>query len=233
MNLLKMVAMAAIAILIAGCGEKEKTCFFTSRDGRLLQKGACVIWKEACDAKVGEKAHVGRVDELEDTDQGVKVIIRFNAKSGDDIHEGVAARIVNDPKFSPRAFVLLVNGNDAVKPVVKDGAEIPEARESIIEKSLSMFLDWLQNVHADTLVGTVILVGIFIIVMMFVGKMLKFVFSLLAVGVVCYACMSVGAGWSGYKEGLDSAGVSAKNAKAWLGEHCDDLKSLLKSVSGD
>lgn len=221
---------AAMMLLLAGCGEKEKTCFFVSRDGRLLQEGACVIWKDACDEGVTSKAYVGRVGALEEAGQGVKVTIRFKPKHGDDLHDGVAARIVNDPKFSPKAFVLLTGGKDSLKPLIEDGAMIPEARESFLEKGISAFLNWIRNEHCNALIIYMsILIGLVVFIKV-VGKMLKFVLFLAFVCVVCHVCLSAGSGWSGYKERQANAVAAFQDVKTWLVTHAEDLKQVLKTA---
>lgn len=233
MRKMTMLAAVAAALLFVGCGEKEKTCFFVSQDGKALREGACVIWKDACDASAGAKAYVGRVGALEETGRGVKVTISFDAKHRDDVHDGVAARIVNNPKFSPNAFVLLTGGKDAVKPTVEDGSEIPEARDgNIIEKGFSAFLDWLHDTHADELKWYAVVLIALVVLIKFVSKMLKFVFTLLFVVIICYFCMSASAGWSGYQEKLESAVSAAQDATTWLLEHGEDLKNVLKTVAG-
>ena len=189
--------------------------------------------KDACDASAGAKAYVGRVGSLEETGRGVKVTISFDAKHRDDVHDGVAARIVNNPKFSSNAFVLLTGGKDAVKPAVEDGSEIPEAKDgNIIEKGFSAFLDWLHDTHADELKWYAVVLIALVVLIKFVSKMLKVVFTLLFVGVICYFCMSASAGWSGYQEKLESAVSAAQDATTWLLEHGEDLKNVLKTVAG-
>ena len=229
-----MIVVAAALMLFAGCGEKEKTCFFVSQDGKVLREGACVIWKDACDANAGTKAYVGRVGVLEETARGVKVPIVFAAKHRDDVHDGVAARIVNDPKISSSAFVLLLGGKDTVKPVIEDGTEIPEAKEggSIIERGFSAFLDWLHDTHADALKGYAIVLIALVVLIKFVSKMLKIVFVLLFVGIICYFCMSAGAGWSGYQEKLERAVSAAREATTWLVNHAEEMKNVLKTAAG-
>lgn len=97
---------AAMMLLLAGCGEKN--CYFVTKDSQDLQVGAKVVWYDA---------YVGKVDAIEFDEGGFRVSVKFSKKFNDQIHDGVAGRIVNDPKISSRAFVLLVSKDVQVPPV--------------------------------------------------------------------------------------------------------------------
>ena len=100
MNRAFLSVMAGAVLLLSGCGEKE--CFFVSQDGKSLAPNAPVVWYDA---------YVGKVESVEPAAGGVKVSFRLNKKYNDEIRDGVAGRVVNDPKISPKAFVLLVGGS--------------------------------------------------------------------------------------------------------------------------
>ena len=163
----KMSLMTAVAalLLFAGCGEKK--CFFVSQDGKSVQPGAPVVWYDA---------YVGKVDAVESTEGGAKVSIRLDKKYAEEIHDGVAGRVVNDPGISQKTFVLLVGGRDKDRPLVSAGAQIPESKPTnVVSEGFSAFVDWLRNSRADELkiVGVALL--ILFVLLKFVSKHLKFV----------------------------------------------------------
>lgn len=220
MNKVVSMTFAAAVLLFAGCGEKK--CFFVSQDGKSVQPGAPVVWYDA---------YVGKVDAVESTEGGAKVSIRLDKKYAEEIHDGVAGRVVNDPGISQKTFVLLVGGRDKDRPLVSAGAQIPESKPTnVVSEGFSAFVDWLRNSRADELkiVGVALL--ILFVLLKFVSKMIKFV---IFVGILCaigYVCVSVNVGWDNYKAHIANAKDTAQEAKAWLQQHGEKLHAILETV---
>lgn len=215
-----MGILGATMLLLAGCGEKQ--CFFVSQDGNSLSPGAPVVWYDA---------YVGKVESVEGAENGTKVSICLDKKYAEEIRDGVAARVVNDPKISSRAFVLLVGGRDKERSLVSSGAQIPESKPTnVVSEGFSAFVDWLRNSRADELkiVGVALL--ILFVLLKFVGKMLKFVFFIGILGAIAYVCVSASVGWDSYKEQLSSAQKTAQEAKAWLQQHGEKLHAVLETA---
>lgn len=220
MNKIMMGILGATMLLLAGCGEKQ--CFFVSQDGNSLSPGAPVVWYDA---------YVGKVESVEGAENGTKVSICLDKKYAEEIRDGVAARVVNDPKISSRAFVLLVGGRDKERSLVSSGAQIPESKPTnVVSEGFSAFVDWLRNSRADELkiVGVALL--ILFVLLKFVGKMLKFVFFIGILGAIAYVCVSASVGWDSYKEQLSSAQKTAQEAKAWLQQHGEKLHAVLETA---
>lgn len=218
----KMSLMTAVAalLLLAGCGEKK--CFFVSQDGKSVQPGAPVVWYDA---------YVGKVDAVESVEAGSKVTICLDKKYAEEIHDGVAGRVVNDPSISQKSFVLLVGGKDKERPLVSAGAQIPESKPTnVVSEGFSAFVDWLRNSRADELKIVGIALLILFALLKFVSKMLKFV---LFVGIICaigYVCVSTNIGWDNYKARIANAKDTAQEAKAWLQQHGEKLHAILETA---
>ena len=215
-----IAALIISLLLLAGCGEKK--CFFVSQDGNSLSPGAPVVWYDA---------YVGKVESVEGAENGTKVSICLDKKYAEEIRDGVAGRVVNDPKISPKAFVLLVGGRDKARSLVSSGAQIPESRPAnAVSEGFSSFVDWLRNSRADELkiVGVTLL--ILFVLLKFVSKMFKFV---LFVGILCaigYVCVSANIDWKNYKERLANVKETAQEAKAWLQQHGEKLHTILETA---
>lgn len=211
---------AAMTLLLTGCGEKN--CYFVTKDSQDLQVGAKVVWYDA---------YVGKVDSIESDDGGFRVSVRFSKKFNDQIHDGVAGRIVNDPKISSRAFVLLVGGRDASRPPVESGVEIPESRHgTAVQEGFAAFVDWLRNSRADELkvVGVVLL--ILFALLKFVSKAFKFILFLGIIGAIGYVCVSTNVDWSNYKERFANIKETAQEAKEWVQQHGEKLHAILETA---
>lgn len=216
----KVMMLVAAALLLAGCGEKK--VFFVSQEGNALQKGASVVWYDA---------YVGRVRALEDVADGTKVSVGLGKKFAEEIRDGVTGRVVNDPKISPKAFVLLVGGRDKDRSLVEDGAQIPESKPgNAIGEGFSAFVEWLKNSRAERLVVAGVVVLALFVFVKFVGKLLKFVFFLGILGVIGYMCLSTNADWGKYKGRLATVKESAQEAKTWLQQHGEKLHAILKAA---
>ncbi len=217
------LSWAAVLLLAAGCGQKN--CYFVTEDRQDLQVGAKVVWYDA---------YVGKVDAIESDDAGFKVSIKLDRKFNDQIHDGVAGRIVNDPKISSRAFVLLVGGQDANRPTIGGGEEIPESKPgNAVQEGFSAFVDWLRNSRADelTIVGVALL--ILLALLKFVGKIFKFI---LILGILCaigYVCVTANIDWSNYKERMANVKETAQEAKEWVQKHGEKLHVILDALGSD
>ena len=216
---------AAAMLLLAGCGEKK--CFFVAQDGSALREGAPVVWYDA---------YVGKVDSVADAEGGAKVTVRLDGKYEGEIHDGVAGRVVNDPGILPSAFVLLVGGRDKDRPLLDDGAQIPESRQTgAVREGFSAFVDWLRNSRADELKVIAVAILLLVVLVKFVGKMLKLAILVGIALAVCYVCVTANIGWSGYRERLENARGAAQEARSWLQQHGDKLRVVLETAleSGD
>lgn len=219
-TVLLVAAVVAMMLLLAGCGGKK--CFFVSQDGKLLKKDAPVVWYDS---------YVGRVEDLEETDEGTKVTFRINKKFAGEIHDGVAGRVVNKPEISPNAFVLLVRGRDKDRSVVDNGAQIPESREAgAFKEGFSAFVEWLRSSRTEEVALVCGLIALLCLLLKIVTKMYRFV---IIVGILCaagYLYVTLRTGWDNYKEGLANAKVSAQDAKAWLQQHGEKLGTILQTA---
>ena len=215
-----LMIVAAATVLLTGCGGKK--CHFVSQDGKLLKQGAPVVWYDA---------YVGKVDSLEEAEGGVKVSMKIGEKYDDQIHDGVAGRIVNDPKISPNAFVLLIGGKDSARPLLENGVQIPESKPSnALVEGWGAFVDWLKNSRADELkvVGAFLL--ILFLLIKFVSKMFKFVLFLGIVAAVGYVCVTTNIDWGRYKDRLENVKEAAHEAKDWLLQHGEKLHAILETA---
>ncbi len=211
---------AAMMLLLAGCS--EKSCYFVTKDSQDLQVGAKVVWYDA---------YVGKVDSIESDDGGYKVSVKFSKKFNDQIHDGVAGRIVNDPKISSRAFVLLVGGRDKNRPPIEGGVEIPESKPgNAVQEGFSAFVDWLKNSRTDEL--KVVGVGLLILftLLKFVSKKFKFILFLGILGAIGYVCVTANIDWSNYKERLTNVKETANEAKEWVQKHGEKLHVILETA---
>ena len=219
-----LILCAIVATMVlTGCGEKK--CYFVTRDGEGLKAGDRVVWYDAC---------AGKVDAVEPEDDGVKVLIKFNKKYGSLIHDGVAARIVNDPKISSKPFVLLVGGRDANRPLLEAGAEIPESKQgSAVAEGFSSFVDWLKNCRAEELkvIGAALL--ILFALLKFVSKTFKFILFLGIVAAIGYVCVTANIDWSRYKDRVANVKVTAQEAKEWVQKHGEKLHTILETALED
>ena len=215
-----MVIVSVAAMLLAGCGEKK--CFFVSQDGTTLAPNAPVVWYDA---------YVGRVDAIESVAEGTKVSFCLNKKFAEEIRDGVAGRVVNDPKIAPKAFVLLVGGRDKDRSLVENGAQIPESKPvNAVSEGFSSFVEWLKNSRADELKIVGVSLLIFLVLLKFVSKMFKFV---LFVGILCaigYVCVTANIDWGKYKGHLSDMAETAQEAKVWLQQHGEKLHVILETA---
>ena len=217
-----VVKMAVVAgmLLLAGCGEKK--CFFVSQDGMALQPGAPVVWYDA---------YVGKVEAVETAENGAKVSICLDKKYAEDIRDGVAGRVVNDPKISHTAFVLLVGGRDKERSLVSSGAQIPESRPAnAVSEGFSSFVDWLRNSRADELKIVCVALLILFVLLKFVSKMFKLILFVVIVCAIGYLCVTVNVGWNNYKERLANVKETAQEAKSWLQQHGEKLHAVLETA---
>ena len=215
-----MMIVAAAAMLLAGCGEKK--CFFTSQDGKLLKDGTPVMWYSEC---------VGLVDSLEDTEQGVKVGIKFLAKYKDRIHDGVRGQVVEDAKIWHRPFVLLSGGTDARFPVLEDDAWIPENKpKGKIEEEFAAFWNWLKHVHGKELIFICLLLAALFLFFKFIGKIVKLVLFICIVAGMVHVGISSAKGWDDYKQKVEQTMASVQDVTNWLRQHGEKLGEVLKKL---
>ncbi len=215
-----IVPIAALLLLLAGCGEKE--CFFVSQDGKSLQPGSPVVWYDA---------YVGKVASVADVSDGAKVSFRLNKKYNNEIRDGIAGRVVNDPKISPKAFVLLVGGRDKSRSLVENGAQIPESRvTNAISEGFSAFVEWLKGSKTDELVIVGIVLLVLFALFKFVTKLIKFVIFLAILCAIGYVCVTASADWDKYKEQISNIKETAQEAGTWLQQHGDKLHAVIESA---
>ena len=220
MKKIMMVVTAAMMLLLTGCGEKK--CFFVSQEGKVLKKGASVVWYDA---------YVGKVDSLEETEDGTKVSFSLNKKFAKDIHDGVAGRVVCDTNISHRAFVLLVKGRDQNRPLLENGAQIPESKTGgAIKDGFSDFVEWLRSSRTEELS----FVGGLVLLLCLLLKIARKLFKVaIIVGIACaigYVYVSVKNDWGNYRERFASANGAAQEAKAWLQQNGGKLRAILETA---
>ena len=214
------MVVAAMMLLLTGCSEKK--CFFVSQDGKSLVANAPVVWYDA---------YVGHVDALEAVAEGTKVSVRLNKKFAGEIRDGVAGRVVNDPKISPKAFVLLVGGRDKDRSLVENGAQIPESRATnAISEGFSAFVEWLKGSKRDELVIVGIVLLVLFVLLKFVAKLIKLAVFVAILCVIVYVYLSANIGWDNYKEQLSAAKEAAHETGVWLQQHGGKLHDVLNSV---
>ena len=113
-----LLTMCAAMLLLAGCGEKK--CFFVTQDGKGVNEGAIVVW--------GQEV-VGKVDALVEVDGGTKIAIKFAKKYQNLIHDGVLGRVEPDESLPLKFKIVLIDGRDENRPILKDGDQIPESKQ--------------------------------------------------------------------------------------------------------
>ncbi len=213
-----MALLAMTAMLVAGCGEKK--CFFVTQDGNGLAVGAPVVWYDA---------YVGRVEALEEVADGTKVSFCLDKKFGEEIRDGVAGRVVNDLKISPRAFVLLVGGRDGDRSLVSDGSQIPESKATgILAEGFSAFMKWLKESRSDELIVTAVVVLVLFVLLKFVGKILKFVFFVCIILTIVYFCVTANIDWGKHKQSVAHVKEKAMEAKDWLQQNGERLQKIFE-----
>lgn len=219
-----MVVVAVMAsFLLSGCGEKE--CFFISQEGKQLEAEAPVVWYDA---------YVGRVSSLEHVADGTKISIRLDKKYNDEIRDGVAGRVVNDPQISPKAFVLLIGGKDKERAALANGQQIPESKPTgVVGEGITAFVEWLKNCHGNELIIVGVGILIIIIVIKFVGKMIKFLLFVAIIAAIGYVCFSTKIDWSNYQDTLANVKTTAQEAMTWLQDHGEKLQTVLETVKED
>ena len=219
-----MVVVAVMAsFLLSGCGEKE--CFFISQEGKQLEPEAPVVWYDA---------YVGRVSALEQTADGTRISIRLDKKYNDEIRDGVAGRVVNDPQISPKAFVLLIGGKDKERAALANGQQIPESKPSgVIGEGIAAFVEWLKNSHGNELIIVGVGILILIIAIKFVGRIIKFLLFLAIIAAIGYVCFSTKIDWSNYQDTLANVKTTAQEAMTWLQDHGEKLQTVLETVKED
>lgn len=215
-----MFGLMAAMLLLAGCGEKK--CFFVSQDGKLLKEGSPVMWYSE---------GVGFVDSLENTDQGVKVVIKFLGEHKDRIHDGVRGQVMKDDRIWHRPFVLLSGGTDARCPVLEDDAWIPENKpKGKIEEGFAAFWDWLKQAHGMELIFVGLLLGALFLFFKFIGKIVKLVLFICIVAGLVHVGMSSAKGWDDYKQKVEQTMTSVQDVTNWLRQHGEKLGEALKKL---
>ena len=220
MKKMMLMAMAAAAMLLTGCGGKK--CYFVSQDGKLLKGGSPVMWYSE---------YVGSVDSLEDTEQGVKVGVKFLGEYKDRIHDGVRGQVVEDAKIWHSPFVLLSGGEDARRPVLEDEAWIPENKpKGMFEEGFAAFWDWLKQAHGVELLVVGLLLGALFLFFKFIGKIVKLVLFICIVAGLVHVGMSSSKGWSDYKQKVGETMASVQDVTNWLRQHGEKLGEVLKKL---
>lgn len=190
-----MAALALVAgtMFLTGCGEKE--CFFISRDGNGLKPGAQVMWNNEV---------VGKVSTVKPVEGGTQVGIAIDKKHANSIHDGVAARVVSDGSVSPQPFVLLIGGQDATRPVLVAGSQIPESRPGNVVpdavKGVTSFFKWLRDSRPGMLTGIIVIL-VLLVVMLFYPAALRWVpwaVFLILVALLIFAIVDIRADWNRY-----------------------------------
>lgn len=222
-NTIMVVVAVMASFLLSGCGEKE--CFFISQEGKQLEAEAPVVWYDA---------YVGRVSSLEHVADGTKISIRLDKKYNDEIRDGVAGRVVNDPQISPKAFVLLIGGKDKERAALANGQQIPESKPTgVVGEGITAFVEWLKNCHGNELIIVGVGILIIIIVIKFVGKMIKFLLFVAIIAAIGYVCFSTKIDWSNYQDTLANVKTTAQEAMTWLQDHGEKLQTVLETVKED
>ena len=211
---------AAMMMLLTGCG--EKSCYFVTKDSQDLQVGAKVVWYDA---------YVGKVDAVDPDEGGFKVSIKFSKKFNEQIRDGVAGRVVNDPGISSKAFVLLVGGRDENRPPIEGGVEIPESKPgNAVQEGFAAFVDWLKTSRADELKVVGVILLILVALIKFVGKTFKLLLFLGILGAIGYVCVTANIDWSNYKNRFANIKETAQEAKEWVQQHGEKLHVILETT---
>ena len=220
MKKMMLMAMAATAMLLMGCGGKK--CYFVSQDGKLLKEGSPVMWYYE---------GVGFVDSLEDTEKGVKVGIKFVGEHKDRIHDGVRGQVVKDTRIWHSPFVLLSGGTDARCPVLEDDAWIPENKpKGKIEEGFAAFWDWLKHAHGKELIFICLLLVALFLLFKVIGKIVKLALFICIVAGLVHVGMSSSKGWDNYKQKFEQTMASVQDVTNWLRQHGEKLGEAIKKL---
>ncbi|MBQ3288741.1 MAG: hypothetical protein IJH50_04955 [Kiritimatiellae bacterium] len=222
------LAAAMMALLLAGCGEKQ--CFFVTQDSKGLKTGANVIW--VSDALLREPVIVGKVAALEEVDGGTKVSIKFAKKYKSLIHDGVAGCVVVDEKSAPhRVGVLLAGGKDESRPLLEDGDQIPESRDGgAAKEGFAAFVEWIRTSRTLELQLVCTTLLIILVLLKFVSRRFKLILFLGLLCAVGYVYSTVKNDWSSYKARFSNVKSATQEAKSWILQHGEKLHVILETA---
>ena len=220
-NGLSFCMVLAGLLLLTGCG--EKMCHFEAQDAAGLTTGAPVMWYDM---------FVGTVEGIEAMDGGASAVrIRFDSRYENAIHDGVAARVVADPKIAAKPFVLLVGGKDVTRPVLGRGVRIPESQPgNAVQEGFASFDGWLKGARTEELVVVGGLLGFLTLFFKRIGKFFRRLIVLLIVGLVAYICYTLHSDWQSHKASFADVKAKSQEAADWVVQNGEKLKALLSPI---
>ena len=225
-------ALAALAVLAlaAGCG--EKTCHFVAPDAGGLEPGASVEWYNAV---------VGSVAAVQSEEAGVRVDLVFDSAHAKSIHDGVVALIEANPSRTPKPLVVLRDGRDESRPVLRNGVRIPfVVPGNAVQESAASFREWLKTSRTEELdvvkVGLGVVGGIVAFAALFFRRITAFVRRLLWLAVlalVAYLAWSLRTDWQSHRDRFEDLKAKSQEALEWLSQNGGTGKAIAGAPPSD
>lgn len=217
-------------LLLTGCG--EKTCHFVAPDAGGVEPGASVEWYNAV---------IGSVTAVQSEGAGVRVDLVFDAAHAKSIHDGVVALIDADPVRRPNPVVVLRDGRDEARPVLRNGVRIPfVVPGNAVQESTSSFVEWLKTSRAEELdvvkVGLGVLGGFIGFAALFFRRITAFVKRLLWLAVLAiavYLLWSLRTDWQSHQERFEDLKAKSQEALEWLSQNGGKVKAIVGPLSSD
>lgn len=184
------LGLLAAMVLLSGCG--EKTCHFVSPEAGEVEVGAPVEWHNAT---------IGTVKSVQPVNDGFRVDITFDAAYSDSIHDGVMARVENNPNFWPKPYVELLGAGDANRPVLRNGVRIPSLRsDNVAQEKYLRVDDWLTLKNVGY-AGLIMLAGYLLkLSMKGVRFFSRFLLKLALVVLLLYIGWAIWTDWESHRD---------------------------------
>ena len=229
-HLFAVLACAAVLFLVAGCG--EKTCHFVAPDVQGLEAGAPVEWYNAV---------VGSVSAVQREEAGVRVDLVFDSAHAKSIHDGVVALIDADSVRRPKPVVVLRDGRDETRPVLRNGVRIPfVVPGNAVQESAASFGEWLKTSRTEELdvvkVGLGVVGGIVAFAALFFRRITAFVRRLLWLAVLAlavYLAWSLRTDWESHQQRFEDLKAKSQEALDWLSQNGEKVKAIVDPLSSD
>jgi hypothetical protein len=184
------LTVLAVLFLLSGCG--EKTCHFVSPEAGEVEAGAPVEWHNAT---------IGTVKSVQTVNDGFRVDITFDAAYSESIHDGVMARVENNPNFWPKPYVELLGAGDANRPVLRNGVRIPSLRsDNVTQEKIMRVDDWL-TIKNITYAGLIVLaVPLFKILGKRISSVFRGVLKIAFLALMGYVAWTLWTDWEAHRE---------------------------------
>jgi hypothetical protein len=157
-----------------------------------VEAGAPVEWHNAT---------IGTVKSVQTVNDGFRVDITFDAAYSESIHDGVMARVENNPNFWPKPYVELLGAGDANRPVLRNGVRIPSLRsDNVTQEKIMRVDDWL-TIKNITYAGLIVLaVPLFKILGKRISSVFRGVLKIAFLALMGYVAWTLWTDWEAHRE---------------------------------